>query len=335
MSCEKDKDLEGAGSGKLVFAVNSVAKKSSSTQSLQISKIDYALVSITKAGEIYKDFNQKKIKINKWDKASFTTEDIELETGNDYKLTLFTLKAKDGESLFASPTKNSNLEKQVNSPLPIDFSISADNPTGIMVEVLKVEGKSPSDFGYAFITVDFPRDHKKLVRKQKMFNGKEAVSLIYEYFYKNEKLDYYTLNVTNKFMCKYNEKGQLVEEYLNSNSKNLYTYNELGQKTEFKKGVQKNGSFYGRFTYKYENGKLKIEEYYNKENKLITRTYYTKIFWRENSDYKIILKNNSEGKMVEHAKVFITKDEQGRVMEEAKYLEGSDSYFSKTFYTYK
>ncbi len=80
--------------------------------------------------------------------SGFTSEDVELQSG-DYNLTKFLVIDPSGSVIYAAPVEGSPLAYLVNDPLPIRFSIVADQVTRIVPEVLLVGDQAPGQFGYA------------------------------------------------------------------------------------------------------------------------------------------------------------------------------------------
>lgn len=80
--------------------------------------------------------------------SGFTSEDVEMQSG-DYNLTKFFVIDPSGSVIYAAPVEGSPLAYLVNDPLPIQFSILADQVTRIEPEVLLVGDQDPGQFGYA------------------------------------------------------------------------------------------------------------------------------------------------------------------------------------------
>jgi hypothetical protein len=78
----------------------------------------------------------------------FVSDKIELKEG-DYLLTKFMVMNTSGNVLYASPRAGSSLDYLVTNPLPLQFTIYADQVSKIVPEVLAVEDYTPGDFGYA------------------------------------------------------------------------------------------------------------------------------------------------------------------------------------------
>lgn len=80
--------------------------------------------------------------------TGFTSENVKLKTG-DYFLTKFLVINPAGEVILAAPVEGSPLAYLVNKPLPLGFSIYADQVTRVAPEVLVVGDQTPDKFGYA------------------------------------------------------------------------------------------------------------------------------------------------------------------------------------------
>ena len=80
--------------------------------------------------------------------TGFTSENVELQTG-DYNLTKFLVINPSGAVIYAAPVEGSPLAYLVNNPLPLGFTILADQVTTVSPEVLVVGDQPPSQFGYA------------------------------------------------------------------------------------------------------------------------------------------------------------------------------------------
>jgi len=80
--------------------------------------------------------------------TGFTSENVELQTG-DYNLTKFLVMNPSGEVIYAAPLEGSPLAYLVNDPLPVSFTIVADQVTKVAPEVLLVGDQTPGQFGYA------------------------------------------------------------------------------------------------------------------------------------------------------------------------------------------
>lgn len=83
----------------------------------------------------------------------YLSEPIALTSGN-FRLTEFIVLDENDVALYATPLEGSPLAYLVDDPLPIDFSITKNNLTKISPQVIKVEGNTSVDFGYATFSFD-------------------------------------------------------------------------------------------------------------------------------------------------------------------------------------
>ncbi|MCT4616412.1 MAG: hypothetical protein N4A49_16275 [Marinifilaceae bacterium] len=331
-SCDKDKEIKGEGVLSFAFQnSNSKQTKSALTEENEIVK---AVITIKKNGSVYKDYTLKEIKVNKWNSDNYSTEEITLEEGTKYELTHFSLKNKNGETLFATPAKNSKKASSVNNPLNIEFSVKAGQVSRLDIEVVSAINTTPSDFGYVFFNIKFPKIGNNLVRMEKKRANEDKPYEVYEYFYKeNGEIDYYLLNKKDKYTCNYSS-GKLIEEYLNKDFRNVYVYDKEAKKVRYIKGQTSTGHFNEKHIYDYIDGELKLDVLQNSQEKDISRTYYTKVFWRDNSDYKVEYLIDSEGKAVLNAFITYTQDAKGRIIKETKSLNSTNEIVSEISYIY-
>jgi hypothetical protein len=66
-----------------------------------------------------------------------------------YKLSKFLVVDASNTVVYATPTEGSTKAYLVNDPLPILFSVTKDNVTKVVPEVISVKNNTPEDFGYA------------------------------------------------------------------------------------------------------------------------------------------------------------------------------------------
>ena len=145
LSCEKEQVAPVSGEVEFFFSgpeVNSGGRMKAEASSLIISveKFD---------GESVHD--RKNIALHRFG-DDFISEPIALHTGA-YQLTEFLVLDASGNVIYAAPAENSSLAYLVEDPLPRSFNVAQDQTTKVTPEVLKVEGNSADEFGYA--TFDF------------------------------------------------------------------------------------------------------------------------------------------------------------------------------------
>ncbi|WP_258099928.1 DNRLRE domain-containing protein [Marinoscillum pacificum] len=82
------------------------------------------------------------------DVYGFQSEPVLLEIG-DYEVTKFLLLNESGEVIYATPMEGSALGTLVEKPLPVQFTISADEVNNLSLEVIPTSSIDPEDLGYA------------------------------------------------------------------------------------------------------------------------------------------------------------------------------------------
>lgn len=75
-------------------------------------------------------------------------EPLSLNPGN-YQLTEFLVLDDQGVVIYATPIEGSQYAHLVNDPLPIDFTVTADETSQVVPEVIDVEEFTPDAFGYS------------------------------------------------------------------------------------------------------------------------------------------------------------------------------------------
>lgn len=331
ISCNKNELNEGE-QGSLSFGATSSQLKSEN--SAELKNVTHVILTITKDGKVYKDFNLKSVKLNSWGGSSFTTEDVKLEVGGGYKLEHFELQSSDKKTLFAAPVTGSALASKVSKPLSIGFEIKSNERTNVVVEVLSTVKTTPADFGYAYFTIKVPGNKYRLKKKETTFTSRTEPTMKYEYFYdKDGKLDYFMQNTKNKWVCKYDSDGKLTEEVYNINLKNKYVYNDKDQKTEYIRGLKPSGSYYNKHTYEYEDGKLVNEYIHTGKGVFVEKIHHYEFVHMPKQQ---IFKKDDKGELYVHAHVFFKFDENWNISTGTKYLESStDKSFSVTRYYYE
>lgn len=83
----------------------------------------------------------------------YLIDPILLEVG-EYKITEFLILNDNDEVIYATPKSGSALEALVNTPLPIEITIFADEISSQVLEVIATEGIDPEDLGYASISFE-------------------------------------------------------------------------------------------------------------------------------------------------------------------------------------
>jgi hypothetical protein len=147
-SCENRND-DSAGKGKAEFSMNlpEDGSKSLSGNSLDDGTNSYHIMISVEDLEGNIILSDYLIPVYAFG-TGFTSENVELQTG-DYNLIKFLVINPSGEVIYAAPLEGSPLAYLVNDPLPIGFTILADQVTRVRPEVLLVGDQTPGQFGYA------------------------------------------------------------------------------------------------------------------------------------------------------------------------------------------
>ncbi len=129
--------------------------------------------------------------------SNYFSQKIALEVGS-YLLTEFLLIDKDNNVIYAAPYEGSLQAQNVNSPLPISFSIIKDSINEVNVEVLSTEGLAPEDFGLSSFIIKEIKTFSFLINVSEMGHYRlltaELTVSSGDYLYK-QKLD---TSMTNK-----------------------------------------------------------------------------------------------------------------------------------------
>lgn len=84
----------------------------------------------------------------------YISESLKSEVGS-FKLTAFVILNSANQIIYASPVENSDKAQYVSDPLPIVFSVSKENTTQVVPQVLAVtKSDTPESFGYASFGFD-------------------------------------------------------------------------------------------------------------------------------------------------------------------------------------
>jgi hypothetical protein len=140
------------------------------------------------------------------------------------------LQDTQGNTLYACPQAGSAQSQNVNTPLPIDFSVVKNETVPVAVEVLATENLSPGDFGFSYFDVDFVGTFSLMINAvdSKQFSPLDAnVSISSEASY------HYTTQLKNILINRIKVKDNLKnysitvsKEGYSSKSKS-FTLNEL------------------------------------------------------------------------------------------------------------
>ena len=146
ISCEEDDVVSKKGRLEFTFAPDEALSGGRINQSASS-----LLVTIEDAqGNIIHE--RKEIPLFKFGEE-YLSEPIALTSGN-FKLREFIVLDENDVTIYATPLEGSPLAYLVENPLPIDLTITKNNLTRITPQVIKVEGNSSVDFGYATFSFD-------------------------------------------------------------------------------------------------------------------------------------------------------------------------------------
>jgi hypothetical protein len=147
-SCEnRNNDFTGKGKAEFSLSMPEEGAKSSLGSSLDSGIMSYHIMVSIEDMEGNSVISDSLIPVYAFG-TGFTSENVELQTG-DYNLTKFLVINPSGTVVYAAPIEGSPLAYLVNNPLPLNFSIRADQVTTVAPEVLLVGDQTPGQFGYA------------------------------------------------------------------------------------------------------------------------------------------------------------------------------------------
>jgi len=151
-SCKKNEDANIQAKQELTFSFDLKNLKTAVSKNLKCSYLKeaakYVVLTIGKSsGE--KLYESKKLELYNFG-GSFISESLSLEVDEaPYKLTEFLVLDKDDNVIFAAPLEGSALAGLVTHPLPLSFTVSKNETTKVVPEVLSTELTVAKDFGYA------------------------------------------------------------------------------------------------------------------------------------------------------------------------------------------
>jgi hypothetical protein len=97
-------------------------------------------------------YNAKSLPLSSFG-GQYISQPLSLPVGS-YRLTQFLAVNSSGTALYASPLEGSTLAYLVSDPLPISFTITKNQVSKLVPEVLSTATFTPGDFGYATFTFD-------------------------------------------------------------------------------------------------------------------------------------------------------------------------------------
>lgn len=146
ISCQKEEVSPKTGKLEISFS-----QSETSSGGRIKSDISSLLVSIKNdAGDFV--YEREHISLFKFGEE-YLSEPIALTAGS-FTLTEFIALDESNAALYATPLEGSPLAYLVEDPLPIGFSITKDHTTKVSPEVIKIEGETSVDFGYATFGLD-------------------------------------------------------------------------------------------------------------------------------------------------------------------------------------
>jgi hypothetical protein len=209
ISCEDNtvpKD-EIQQNGKITFNLNPESNQLKSVVPEDFSSLSTAIISIKTT-----DGDTTELKLVRSGSYLFT-EEISLPVG-DYNLTEFFLQDSLKNTVYACPKEDSPLASYVMDPLPINFSVTADESTPVAVEVLSTIEQTPEEFGFSYFDITFieqPIESSIVLNYQ--LNGNPVDNGIFGYH----------LNVNNAEPCS-DRFGQDSMSYVFSGESGLTLY---------------------------------------------------------------------------------------------------------------
>ena len=153
-SCQREESLE-PGNGYIAFSLN---QKTLSNGRFGADSIAAAVVVSIQDDQGKFVYENHKLALFAFGEG-YISESLKSEAG-EFRLTTFILLNSDDQIIYASPVEGSDIAQYVSNPLPIAFSVSHENTTQVVPEVIGVTTlDTPESFGYAnfgFEIVDVP-----------------------------------------------------------------------------------------------------------------------------------------------------------------------------------
>jgi len=168
------------------FSAKSSGVKATGTD-YSLNAVKKAIFSIKQDGEYIEGYLNKSFEFSSWDNTSSSVDPISLEVGT-YILTLFELRNEDNITTYATPYSGSEVATLVENPVNIEFSIIADQPTTLTLEVLRTLGLSPRQFGYDVLNFTDNTPNYQLSNFEKIIDG----NYIWKHFVDNKGIPSYS-----------------------------------------------------------------------------------------------------------------------------------------------
>ncbi len=144
-SCGKD-DVT-PNSNEVSFSLKTISSNSGRTAQSHLENAESILVTIEKMDGSPTDYTLEKIQLYNVNNE-FISEKITLNLG-EYQLVEFFVLDGDNNITHIAPLEGSEQGQNVSNPLPIQFTVAANEITSIEVEVISAEFLSLEDFGLA------------------------------------------------------------------------------------------------------------------------------------------------------------------------------------------
>ncbi len=190
ISCESDKEEliqePEVGTLDINFSAKSSGVKATGTD-YSLDAVKKAIFSIKQDGEFLDGYQNKSFEFATWDNTSSSVDPINLEVGT-YILTLFELRNADNITTYATPYSGSEVASLVDNPVNIEFTIIANQPTTITLEVIQTLGLSPRQFGYDVLNFTDNTPDYQLTDFEKVING----NYIWKHFVDNKGIPSYS-----------------------------------------------------------------------------------------------------------------------------------------------
>ncbi|WP_420582800.1 fibrobacter succinogenes major paralogous domain-containing protein [Reichenbachiella sp.] len=147
-SCDQHNDDSIQLTGEIQIDLQSISNNSSGRRlNVLLSDADAILITIENGDESSTEYNLTEIELYQID-GNYISQKISLPIG-DYNVTEFLVIDADDNIIYITPLEGSSQAQNVIDPLPISFTITADEITGIEIEVISTEELSFEDFGLA------------------------------------------------------------------------------------------------------------------------------------------------------------------------------------------
>lgn len=128
-------------SGQVEFAINGISLQ---TDARVTDAPVPSSILITVHGKT--NYSKEELKLYPFE-DQYISEPVVLRIGA-YRLTEFFVLDQDDNVIYASPKAGSHLSDFVRDPLPLDFTVNAEDVAQVLPEVIRTEAYEPKDFGY-------------------------------------------------------------------------------------------------------------------------------------------------------------------------------------------